>query len=91
MKQVLVLGAFEAFLHCSNFNKAPFYLREKQGILVGDERSSWCNRLSNFCSQFGIGERKFCIAVDQLAMLVRPTLLQSVRSMALGAMAVEDE
>ena len=29
--------------------------------------------LAIFCLQLGIGERKFCMAVDQPAMSVRPT------------------
>ena len=44
-----------------------------------------------FGCQFMIGERKICIVMDQHARLVRPAPLQSVKSMAMSAMAVECE
>ena len=43
LKKVLSPNALEAF-HCGIiFNKAVFCLGEKQGMLVNDECSSWCN------------------------------------------------
>ena len=41
-------AAFEAFLYDSIFDITPFYLGEKQGMLVNDECSSWYNRIGNF-------------------------------------------
>ena len=48
LEKVVLLDAFEAFLLNSTFNKTIFYLGEKQGLLVRDECSSWCNRVGNF-------------------------------------------
>ena len=47
-KQVLTPEAFAAFNHSSIFDKAVFYLGEKQGMLVNNEFPSWYNRVENF-------------------------------------------
>ena len=60
-------------------------------MLVNDECSSGYNTVGNFCCQFGIGERKLCMTMDQHVRPVRPTALQSVRPIALSAIAVEFE
>ena len=61
-------------------------------MLVNDECSSLYNRVGNFCSyMFAIGEKKFCIAVNQHAWSDRTTPLQSAWSVALSAMTVECE
>ena len=39
MKQILTPEAFEAFHHSSIFDNAAFRLRERQGMLVNDERT----------------------------------------------------
>ena len=83
LKQVLLPDEFETFLLSSVFDKAVFCLGEKQGVLVNDDCSSW----AIFCCQFGLGERKLYMAM----VSVRPTPLQSARSMALSAMPVECE
>ena len=72
--------------------KLCFVLGWKQGMFIKYYCSSWYySRVGDFCWQFGIGERKFCMLMDQPLMSVTPTLLQSARSMALNAMAVECE
>ena len=48
MKQILTLEGFKPFNHSSIFNKAVFCLGEKQGMLVNNECSSWCNRAGDF-------------------------------------------
>ena len=57
-------------------------------MLVNDEYSSWYNRVGNFFSQFGIGQRKFCMMMDQHASSVESAPLQSASSMALSAVVV---
>ena len=44
LKQVILLNAFEAFLHSSIFDKIIFCLGEKQGMLVNNEYSPWYNK-----------------------------------------------
>ena len=69
-----------------------FCLREKQSRVINSECSSWWMiGVGNFCCQFGIREKKFLIVTDQHAVSVRPTSIQSGRSMALSAMVVECE
>ena len=72
LTQVLPQDAFEAFLHGSIFNKTVFCLGEKQGMLV----------------KLGIGEKKFCMAMDQYVRSVKPIPLQSARSTGLSAVVL---
>ena len=53
---------FEALLHGSIFDKTAFYLEEKQGMLVNNECSSWCNTVSDFLVSVWDGRKQlFCI------------------------------
>ena len=75
--------------HSSVFDKTVFCLREEQGVLVNYECSSWYSGVGNFLMSVWDGERKFYMAMAHQIMSVRTTPLQSARSMALIAMAVE--
>ena len=65
--------------------------RDKQGMIKIDECSSWYNRVGDFCSLFGIGEKELCTVMDLILRLVGSTPLRIGSSMALSAMAVECE
>ena len=47
------------------------------------KETSWYTKVGDCDCQFGIGEVKFCTVIDQHVRLVRPTSLQSARSMML--------
>ena len=48
LKLVLPPDAFDPFLRSSNFDKGLFCLRERKGLLVNDECSSWYSRIGEF-------------------------------------------
>ena len=81
----------EAFLQGSIFDKTAFCLGEKQGMLhvVNDEY----NRVGTFKSmyQFGIGEKKFYMSMNDHAQPNKTLPLQNAWSQALSAMTVECE
>ena len=64
---------------------------DKQGMLVNNECSSWCNRVPKFLYQFGIGQKKFYTAMDEHVQPDRTTPLHSAWLMALSAMTVKYE
>ena len=66
-KIVFLLDAFKDLLHNSIINKDVFCLGEIQGMLVKGDGSYWFNRLGDFCCEFGKGEQKFCMVMDQHA------------------------
>ena len=47
LKQVLLPDAFEDFMHRRVFNKTVLCLGEKQGMIVNNDCSSWCNRVDD--------------------------------------------
>ena len=70
---------------------AVFCLGEKQGMLINDKCSFWYSRVGDFLWSVWVGGRKSYTAMDRYTRSVRPTPLESARSMALSAMAVEGE
>ena len=68
-----------------------FALEEKQGVIVKGECSSWYKRVGDFYCEFGTGEKKLCMTMDQYVQPDRTTPLQSVRSIALSTIVVECE
>ena len=60
-------------------------------VRVSDRCSAWYNRAGNFLYQFGIGEKKVCMGMDQHAWPDRTTPLQSAWLMALSATMVKCE
>ena len=65
--------------------------RRKQGTLVNDECSSWYNRVGDILLPVWDRRNEVYMAMAHWIMSVRPNSLQSARSMALSAMAVEYE
>ena len=60
LKQVLLLDEFEAFVHCSIFNKTVhvFCLGENHTV-VNNDCSSWYNRVGDFYASTGEKKRNF--------------------------------
>ena len=70
----------EAFLHGSIFDRTAFCFGEKQGMLVNDECSRWCNRVGNFLVSIW-DRRKQLLYIDGSACMARqnnPTPLECV-------------
>ena len=55
-KQGVPLDAFKAFLGGSIFNKDVFCFKDKRGLLLNDECSSWYNRVGIF--MVSVGKRR---------------------------------
>ena len=90
LRPVLTLDGFEAF-HDSILDKAMFLGGGEQGMLVNDEYNFWYNRVQDFVVLIWDRREKVCMAMDQQESSVELALVQSARSMALSAMAVEYE
>ena len=70
------------FLFKVAFSIKQYFGREKQGMLVNNEFSSWCNKVGDFLLSVWRKAKFFYIVVDQKMGSVGPTPLQSARPMA---------
>ena len=91
LRQVLTPDAFEAFHHGSFFDRAVFCLALTKGMLVNDERSSWFIKVGDFLMSVWDRREEILYGVGSVCEVRQSIPLQSARSMALSAMAVENE